>query len=63
MRFPPLDLTRLRVQPLTERKSLSTIDSILVAPDAPLRPINPGLGPVVEEAADRIRRARDREAR
>ena len=58
MRFPPLDLTRLQVQPLAERKSLSTVDSILVAPDAPLRPIETSLTLVVQEAANRIRRAR-----
>lgn len=60
MRFPALDLTRLQVQPLAERKSLSVVDSILVAPDAPLRPIDTSLTPVVQEAANRIRRAREK---
>jgi predicted AAA+ superfamily ATPase len=35
MKIQPIDLKKLRVFPLAERKSLTRIDEILVDPDAP----------------------------
>lgn len=62
MEARPLDLSRLRVLPLAQRRSLTTAEDILVSPTAPLRPLAPDLAPSVQEAADRIRTARTRDA-
>ncbi len=62
MTAKPLDLSRLRVLPLAERKSLTAARDILVPLDAPLRPIGPHLSTIVREAAGRIRSARERDA-
>ncbi len=56
--MPALDLSRLKVLPLAERRSLTRVEDILVRPDAPLRPIAPELAPVIRTAADKIRSAR-----
>lgn len=61
-RVPALDLSRLHVRPLAERKSLTQADDILVPPDAPLKPLAPELTDLVRQAADRIRNARARGA-
>src|SRR5438034_1094315 len=46
-KFPlPLDLKKLRVLPLADRKSLSQIEKVLVAPDAPPTP-----SPEIQSAA------------
>jgi hypothetical protein len=60
--MPALDLSRLRVRPLAERKSLTQADDILVPPDAPLRPLAPESADLVRQAAERIRAARARDA-
>ncbi len=60
--MPALDLSRLRVRPLAERKSLTQADDILVPPDAPLRPLAPESAELVRQAAERIRAARSRGA-
>jgi hypothetical protein len=60
--MPALDLSRLRVRPLAERKSLTQADDILVPPDAPLRPLAPESADLVRQAAERIRAARARGA-
>ena len=52
---PPLDLSRLRVYPLAERRSLSTVEEILVDPGAPPPPLEASTAAMVEEAAARIR--------
>lgn len=58
----PLDLGRLKVFPLAERRSLTRAEEIVVAPGAPLRPLAAGLVADVQEAAERIRQARQRDA-
>ena len=39
MNTTSLDLTRLKVRPLAERDSLTRVEDILLAPDAPPRPV------------------------
>jgi hypothetical protein len=57
--FPtPLDLKKLRVYPLAQRKSLSTLDKILVPPGKPSSPRSESAPDCVE----RIRAARQRNA-
>ncbi|HVX14190.1 MAG TPA: hypothetical protein VHC22_23590 [Pirellulales bacterium] len=62
MKIEPLDLGRLKVLPLSERKSLTTVDGILIDPETPPRPCPPAIAPRVAECAERIRRARERGA-
>ena len=50
------DLTELRVRPLSERRSLLSVDDILVAPASVPKPCD--AGPTIAEAAGRIRAAR-----
>lgn len=57
-----LDLTRLRVLPLEERRSLTRADDIVVPPDRPLPTVSPAVLAGVEEAAERIRAARRQNA-
>jgi hypothetical protein len=58
----PLDLSKLRILPLSARKSLTRADAILIDPDAPPPPCpDPAVG-MVEGAAGAIRAARDRGA-
>jgi hypothetical protein len=58
--FPaPLDLTRLKVQPLASRRSMAAIEDILVRPDAPPPPLAGEFLPArVELCARQIRAAR-----
>lgn len=58
----PLDFSRLRVFPLAQRKSLTRADDILIDPDAAPKPLQPDLVPMVEDCANRIHAARQREA-
>jgi hypothetical protein len=58
----PLDPRRLRVLPLASRKSLTTIDEILVDPDAPPPPAPAELAAEIRRSADRLRSARRRGA-
>lgn len=63
--MPALDLTRLKVLPLAERRSLTRVEDILVPPDAAPQPLpadSPGLATSIREAAQRIRAARERGA-
>lgn len=57
-----LDLTRLRVLPLAERRSLTRAEDILVPLDRPLPPVSAEVVNAAAEAAQRIRAARDRDA-
>jgi len=54
MKPQPLDLKKLKVYPLAQRKSLSSIDKILVTPGHPSTP----LGEQASECIERIRAAR-----
>src|SRR4051812_13000973 len=58
----PLDLSRLRVFPLAERKSLTRADEILIAPGADPTPVPPAVAARAAECAGRIRAARERGA-
>ena len=55
----PLDLGRLKVFPLAQRKSLTRADDILVDPDSPPQPCNEQNARIVAEAAARLRAAID----
>lgn len=55
----PLDLSRLRVLPLAERRSLTRAEDILVPLDRLLPEVSPLTLKSVAEAAQRIRAARD----
>lgn len=56
----PLELGRLRVLPLAERRSLTAADEILVDPDATPPPIPEAAGAAVAGCAARVRAARER---
>ncbi|MDW8308101.1 MAG: hypothetical protein RMK20_01860 [Verrucomicrobiales bacterium] len=61
-RATPLDLKRIKVRPLAERRSLSTLEEILVAPDQPPPPCPPEIAAEIRECARRIAAARARDA-
>ncbi len=61
-RLAPLDLTKLKVFPLAERRSESRIEEIVVPPDAPLPPCSPENLKSIRECAEKIRAARHRDA-
>ena len=58
----PLDLGRLHVRPLAERRSLAAADDILVDPASEPPPLDPVAAARVAVTADRIRTARGRDA-
>jgi len=62
MNMPPLDLSKLRVLPLAQRHSLTTVDQILIDPDSQPGPCSERIASQVQECATRIRAARDRGA-
>lgn len=58
----PLDLHRLKVYPLAERRSQSRVDEILVQPDAPAPPCPEETDRLIRQGALRVRSAVDRKA-
>src|SRR5580704_3836007 len=56
----PLDLSRLKVLPLSMRKSLTRAEEILVDPDSAAAPVAEANADRIAECADRIRNARRR---
>jgi len=61
--FPaPLDLSKVKVYPLAERKSLSSLEKILVNPASPPEPCPPDLEATLTECATKIQAARERGA-
>jgi hypothetical protein len=58
----PLDLAKLRVFPLAERRSLTRADEILIEPDAPPKPCPDRVAPLVAECAAKVFDARQRGA-
>lgn len=61
--FPaPLDLSKVKVFPLSERKSLSSLDHLLLDPAAPPLPCPPELLPRLDQCVRSIRAARERGA-
>lgn len=59
---PSIDLTRLRVLPLAERRSLTKADEIIVDPQSNPAPVSEFVAANIREAAVRIRSARERGA-
>lgn len=62
MTTQPLDLGKLKVLPLAQRHSLTTVDQILIDPESPARPCSDQITSRINECADRIRDARQRGA-
>jgi len=61
--FPePIDLAKVKVYPLSERKSLSSIDKLLVDPNRPAQPCSPEISATIADCAQRIQSARKRDA-
>ena len=60
--MPALDLSRLNVLPLSQRRSLTRVEDILVRPASVPQPLSPTSAASVAEAAGRIRDARARGA-
>lgn len=61
--FPAsLDLTKVKVYPLAQRQSLSSLERLLVDPKAPLAQLSPELQSQVQQCSARITAARDRGA-
>ena len=62
MNITPLDLQRLTVFPLSERKHLTRADDILVDPDSTPPPLNERNAALTEDCVRCLRAARDRQA-
>jgi hypothetical protein len=61
--FPePIDLTKVKVYPLAQRKSLSSIDKLLVDPKQPAQPCAPEIRETIENCFEKIVAARKRDA-
>jgi hypothetical protein len=58
----PLDLQKVKVFPLAERRSLNTLERMLVDPDQPPRPCRRGALAAVRQCARQIAAARERHA-
>ena len=58
----PLDLSKLKVFPLAERKSLTRADEILIEPDTPPKPCSERIESLIEDCVRRIVAARSRGA-
>ncbi len=58
----PLDLKRLKVYPLAERRSLSALEKILIDPGHPPPPSPPELQSLIRDCAEKVRAARQRNA-
>lgn len=56
----PLDLSKLKVFPLAERKSLTRADDILIPPDSAPKPVSEELTRQIQGAAEQIRAAKKR---
>jgi len=59
---PPLDLSRVRVFPLAERKNLTRLEDVLVDPASPPPAVAPDVTQRLDLLADRVRAARKRGA-
>lgn len=62
MPVQPLDLSRLKVFPLSERKSLTRADEIVIDPDSEAKPCPDRIKEMIHECATKIRAARERGA-
>lgn len=59
---PPLDLAKLRMFPLEQRRSLTRVEDILIDPDSPPRPCPAALADSLQECARNILAAKKRGA-
>ena len=59
---PPLDLKQIKVLPLARRRSLSTLEKLLVDPDRPPPPCPAEMLAQIQECAGRVMAARERDA-
>jgi hypothetical protein len=62
MNVVPLDLRKLKVFPLSERRNLTRADEILVDPESPPRACSESVGAQIRDCAERIRAAHRRGA-
>lgn len=62
MHVAPLDLSKLKVFPLAERKSLTRADDIVIDPDSMPKPSSDKIAPLIRDCAQKIRAARERGA-
>ena len=62
MDVKPLDLSKLKVFPLSERKSLTRADEIVIDPDSAPKPASDKISPMIRDCAQRIISARERGA-
>ena len=62
MHVEPLDLAKLKVFPLAERKSLTRADDIVIDPDTIPKACSDKIAPLIRDCAARIRAARQRGA-
>ena len=61
--FPaPLDLRKIKVFPLAQRRSLSAIEKVLVAPDSVAPPSHPEMAAQIQDCVNRIKLAREHNA-
>jgi hypothetical protein len=58
----PLDLSRLKVLPLEQRRTLVRLEDILVPPDAPPPRLADHAAASIRDAVETVRRARERDA-
>ncbi|MDB4704866.1 hypothetical protein OAG10_00240 [Verrucomicrobia bacterium] len=59
---PPFDRSRLKVFPIEERKSLTSVEDILVDPESKSGEVNPDLASQIDNCAQSILKARNRGA-
>ena len=64
MKIPPspLDLSRVKVYPLAQRRSMATIEETVVSPAANLPPCSEASAKIIRQAVEKIRAARQRGA-
>ena len=62
MEVRPIDLGRLRVRPLADRRSLTRAEEILIDPESPPAPCPDRIASIVLECASKVRAARERGA-
>ena len=62
MKVEPIDLSQLKVFPLSERKSLTRADEILIDPDSAAKPCPERILPLIKQCAQNILAARERSA-
>ena len=62
MKVDPLNLSQLKVFPLSERKSLTRADEILIDPDSAAKPCPDRIVPLIKQCAQNILAAQDRGA-